>query len=75
MKNSEFEKFDKRFNRMFKVAVAFIVAGFCAVVLFWTATAYLVVTKGPETVHRAERVVDAYANKLEQETQNNKKSE
>lgn len=60
---------------MFKFVFGFIVFAFLAVLLFWGATAYLVVTKGPETVHRIERVVDATATKMEQDAKNNKKSE
>jgi hypothetical protein len=74
MNNSE-EKFDKGFRFMFKFVIGFIAFVFFVVMVFWGTAIYLAVTKGPETVQRAERVVDAYANKLEQENKNNKKSE
>jgi hypothetical protein len=69
---SDFEKAHKRFNTVFKVAIAFIACVFCLVVAGWFLIGYVVVTKGPETVQRIERIGDAYADKLEQE---NKKSE
>lgn len=72
---SEFDKAHKRFNSMFKIVFAFIAFVLCMVLLFWGITAYVVVTKGPETVQRIERIGDAYADKLEQENKTNKKSE
>lgn len=69
MKNSEFEKFDKRFNSMFKLFVVFFLVVVCGIFAVWGTIAYVAVTKGPETLQRAERVVDAYADKLEQESQ------
>ncbi len=72
MNNSEFDKAHKRFNTVFKFATAFIAFVFCVVIAGWFLIGYVVVTKGPETVQRIERIGDAYADKLEQE---NKKSE
>lgn len=73
MKNSEFEKFDKKFNSMFKVFAVFFVIVVGGIFAVWGTIAYVAVTKGPETLQRAERVVDAYADKLEQESKNQKK--
>lgn len=74
MKNfdDEHAAFEKLFKKLFKFVLIFIAGCIAATLLFWGATAYLVVTKGPETVQRVERAVDAYTDKLEQE---NKKSE
>lgn len=81
LNNSEFDKFDKRFNSMFKWFVAFFLIVLCGIFAVWGTVAYLAVTKGPEAFRRAEHVVDsasrtidAYADKLEQENKN-KKSE
>lgn len=57
---------------MFKFVFGFIAFVLFATLAIWGAVAYLTVTKGPETLHRVERVVDAYTNKLEQENANNK---
>lgn len=70
--NSEFEKQERTFNRMFKIVLGFIIFVFCVIIAGWVGVGFLVATKGPETVHRVERVIDAYTDKLEQE---NKKSE
>lgn len=72
---SEFEKAHKRFNTMFKFVAAFIAFVFCIIIAGWFLIGYVVVTKGPETVHRVERVIDAHAEKLETENKNNQKSE
>lgn len=72
---SEFEKAHKRFNSMFKIVAAFIAFVFCVIVAGWFLIGYVVVTKCPETVHRVERVIDAHAEKLEQENKNNKSPE
>jgi len=75
MNNSEFDKAHKRFNTMFKIVAAFIAFVFCVIIAGWFLIGYVVVTKGPETVHRVERVIDAHAEKLETENKNNKKPE
>lgn len=75
MKNSEFDNFDKNFKRAFKLFIAFFLTVLFLVFAVYGTVAYLAVTKGPETFQRAERVVDAYADKLEQENKNNKKPE
>ena len=69
---SEFDKAHKRINTVFKFAAVFIAFVFCTIIAGWFLIGYVVVTKGPETVQRVERIGDAYADKLEQE---NKKSE
>lgn len=74
-KNSEMDKFDKRFNYMFKLIFALFVCTLLAALVFWGSVIYVAVTKVPETVQRIERVTDAYADKLEQETKNQKKPE
>lgn len=76
--DSEFEKANKRFNSMFKFFAVIFALAVCAVLAgwaFWGTVAYFVVTKGPETVQRVERVIDAQAEKIELENKNNKKSE
>lgn len=70
MKDSDFDRFERNWKRMFKLFVAFFVVALLATVAVWGTVAYVAVTKGPETVHRLERIGDAYANKLEQENQN-----
>lgn len=75
MFSSDFEKSRRNFNTMFKVVAAFIAFVFCVVIAGWLLVGYVLVTKGPETVQRIERIGDAYADKLEQENKNNKKSE
>lgn len=72
---SEMDKLESHYNTMFKVAFAFIAFVFCAVLCGWALIGYVAVTKGPETVHRIERIGDAYADKLEQENKSNKKPE
>lgn len=77
MKNfdSEVEKFDKRFNSMFKLFVVIFVLALCGVLAVWGTIAYIAVTKGPETIHRVERGIDAYTDKLEQENKSNRNPE
>lgn len=70
--DSEFEKSQNLFRKAFKLFGIFFAVAVCITLAVWGSIAYLVVSKGPETVQRIERIGDAYADKLEQE---NKKSE
>jgi hypothetical protein len=65
MKRNKFDSFDRDFNRMLTVFwVMFTVVGL-AIVAIWSLAGYVLVTKGPETVDRAEWLIDAVTDSVE----------
>lgn len=65
MKRNQFDSFDRDFNRMRTIFwVMFAIVGL-AIAAIWSLTGYLLVTKGPETVDRTERLIDAVTDSIE----------